>query len=178
MALDNISRLQRINTLTAATLLTTWIVSLGYPSVPHPVMFVKPPLKNEASKFSRKNANCSSPIASVDITVGIALFGGPPPAVSMVWEYGGMAASRLPRLIEEAQRSAIIFAEKRMVVVRAERVEVCFDDEPMSDVGREGELVCRLNLWKNAGLKYTDVGLGSRRDSRYFCGGNPCVSPV
>jgi hypothetical protein len=100
---------------------TTWIVSLGYPSVPHPVMFVKPTLKNEASKFSRKDANCSSLIASVDITVGIALFGGPPPAVSTVWEQSGVAAARLPRLIEEAQRSAPIFAEKCMVMVRAER---------------------------------------------------------
>jgi hypothetical protein len=46
------------------------------------------------------------------------------------------------------------------------------------DRGKEGELVCRLNLWRNAGLKYTEVGLGSRRDSRCFCGGNPCATPV
>ena len=89
--------------------------------MPHLVMFIKPTLKNEASKFSRKDANCSSLIASVDITVGIALFGGPPPAVSTVWELSGVAAARLPRQIEEAQRSALIFAEERMVVVRAER---------------------------------------------------------
>jgi hypothetical protein len=70
--------------------------------VPHPVMFVKLILKNEASKFSRKDASCSSLIASVDIIVGITLFGAPPPAVSIVWEHSGVAAARLPKLIEEA----------------------------------------------------------------------------
>jgi hypothetical protein len=89
--------------------------------VPHPVIFAKPTSKNEASKFSRKDANCSSLIALVDITVGIVLFGGAPPAVSTVWEHSGVATARLPRLIEEAQRSALISARKRMVVVRAER---------------------------------------------------------
>jgi hypothetical protein len=89
--------------------------------VPYLMMFIKPTLKNEASKFSRKDANCSSLIVSVDITVGIALFGDPPLAIFTVWKLSGVAAARLPRQIKEAQRSTLIFAEERMVMIRAKR---------------------------------------------------------
>lgn len=81
-------------------------------------------------------------IASVDITVGIALFGGPPPAASTVWELSGAAAARLPRPTEEAQRSALIFAEKRMVVVRAERgAAVRYSLQPESNEKWAGYIV-------------------------------------
>jgi hypothetical protein len=43
--------------------------------MPHFMIFVKPTLKNEAFKFLRKDINYNSFITSVDIIVGIILFG-------------------------------------------------------------------------------------------------------
>jgi hypothetical protein len=52
--------------------------------MPYPIMFVKPTLKNEASKFLRKDINCSSLIAFVNIIIDIVLFGNSPFAVFTV----------------------------------------------------------------------------------------------
>ena len=90
--------------------------------MPYSVMFVKSTVKNKDSKFSRKNANCSFLIISVDIIVSI-IFSSLPLVVSTVCEFRGVVATRLPRLIKEAQRSILIFSKKHMIF----RAEAEFD---------------------------------------------------